>query len=273
MNNLFKKAEKKQGKLRLAIFGPSGAGKTYSALRIASGMGGKIAVIDTERGSASKYASIFKFDTAMPEKPTVESFCEYINGASGNYDILITDSLSHAWTELLEEIDHIAKAKYRGNTWSAWSEGGPIQRKLINTILNFPGHIIATMRSKTEWQTEKDEKTGKSRPVRIGLTPEQGKGIEYEFDMLIEINPDHIATVLKDRTSKYQDKILDKPGEEFGKSLIDWLNEGVSVDTVRKQLEKAKTMEDLKVLWSSYPEFHSEIKDLFTKKKEDIKNG
>lgn len=219
---MFKKASKKGSKLRLALFGVSGSGKTFSALRIASGLGQKIAVIDTERGSASKYADRFSFDVAECEKPTINNLKMIINQAKG-YDVLIIDSLSHAWMELLQEVEQIAKARYGGNTWSAWSEGTPKQQGFIDSILNFPGHIIATMRVETNWTTMTNEK-GKIVPVRIGEAPKQGKGMEYEFDMLIQLSQDHIAQVLKDRTGKYQDELIEKPGEEFGKELALWLD-------------------------------------------------
>lgn len=219
---MFKKASKKGSKLRLALFGVSGSGKTFSALRIASGLGQKIAVIDTERGSASKYADRFSFDVAECEKPTINNLKMIINQAKG-YDVLIIDSLSHAWMELLQEVEQIAKARYGGNTWSAWSEGTPKQQGFIDSILNFPGHVIATMRVETNWTTMTNEK-GKIVPVRIGEAPKQGKGMEYEFDMLIQLSQDHIAQVLKDRTGKYQDELIEKPGEEFGKELALWLD-------------------------------------------------
>jgi hypothetical protein len=138
---------------------------------------------------------------------------------------LIIDSLSHAWQKLLEEVDKSGKTKFKGNSWAAWKEGTPKQKKLVDAILSFDGHVIVTMRSKTEWQTGIDQ-DGKKNIKRIGLAPEQGKGIEYEFDLLLEISTDHIAEVIKDRTSKFQDKIIEKPGVEFGKELIDWLNTG-----------------------------------------------
>jgi hypothetical protein len=223
----FKTAVKSQAKLRAALFGPSGAGKTFSALAIASGMGSRIALIDSERSSASKYADRFAFDTRDLEEKNIDEYVAAIAeaGAAG-YEVLIIDSLSHAWQELLADIDALAKAKYKGNTWSAWSEGTPKQHKLVDAILSYPGHVLATMRSKTEWETVKDERTGKSAPVRVGLAPEQGKGIEYEFDLLLELSTEHIANVIKDRTGKFQDKLIDKPGREFGKQLVDWLNEG-----------------------------------------------
>jgi hypothetical protein len=223
----FKKATKEQSKLRLAIFGPSGSGKTFTSLRLAGGLGGSVAVIDTERGSASKYADRFEFDVLELPKRDIDTYCQAISlaGRSG-YEVLVIDSLTHAWHELLDEVDKLAQGKYRGNTWSAWSEGTPKQRRLVDALLNFNGHIIATMRTKTEW-TVQDAGNGKTRPVRVGLAPEQGKGIEYEFDLLMELSPEHIANVIKDRTDKFQDRIIDKPGEDLGKELAAWLKEGI----------------------------------------------
>lgn len=220
----FKKATKEQARLRLALFGPSGSGKTFTALRLATGMGGSIAVIDTERGSASKYADRFAFDVLELPTFTIEVYCEAIRAAAG-YNVLIIDSLTHGWRQLVEEMDKLANGKYRGNTWSAWSEGTPKQRRLVDALLGFDGHIIATMRTRTEWTVTKDDR-GRSTPQRVGLAPEQGKGIEYEFDLLMEISPDHIANVIKDRTGRFQDKIIDKPGEDFGRELAEWLKDG-----------------------------------------------
>ena len=221
----FTKATKQKAKLRCALFGPSGAGKTYTALRIATGMGGKIAVIDTEHGSASKYADRFNFDVAeMGEAKDIDALCGLLEAAKG-YGVVVIDSLTHSWQELLEEIDKLAKTKYRGNTWSAWSDGTPKQKRLVRAILDCPAHVIATIRSKTAWEQEKTD-NGKAKPVRVGLAPEQGKGIEYEFDMLLEMSSNHIASVIKDRTGKFQDDIIEKPGEDFGRALVAWLNDG-----------------------------------------------
>jgi hypothetical protein len=221
----FKKATKAAAKLRAAFFGPSGAGKTFSALRVATGLGGPIAVIDTEHGSASKYSDRFAFDVLDLEDQSIEGYVSAIAmAAEGGYRVLVIDSLSHGWQDLTAEVEKLAKAKYHGNTWSAWSEGTPLQRRLVNAILGFPGHIIATMRSKTEWTTV--DSNGKKKPQRVGLAPEQGKGIEYEFDLLVEISVEHIGQVIKDRTGKFQDKLIDKPGEQFGQQLAAWLADG-----------------------------------------------
>jgi hypothetical protein len=232
----FKKATKAAAKLRAAVFGPSGAGKTFTSLRIATGLaaGGSIAVIDTERGSASKYADRFSFDVLELADQSIDGYVDAIKqAAAAGYEVLVIDSLSHGWQTLLEEVEKLAKAKYRGNTWSAWSEGTPIQRKLVQAILGYPGHVIGTMRSKTEWTTV--DNNGKKTPQRVGLAPEQGKGVEYEFDLLVEISTEHIANVIKDRTGKFQDKLIDKPGEEFGQQLAAWLSDGLPSPVVSAQ--------------------------------------
>jgi len=223
---VFAPATKEQARLRLAIFGPSGSGKTFTSLRLATGLGGKVAFIDTERGSASKYADRFMFDVLELEDKDINTYCTAIAAAeSAHYDVLIIDSLTHAWHELLDEVEKLARAKYSGNTWSAWSEGTPKQRLLVDAILSFDGHVIATMRTKTEWTITQDSK-GRNKPTRVGLAPEQGKGIEYEFDLLMELTTDHIGSVIKDRTGRYQDKVISEPGEDLGEALAAWLADG-----------------------------------------------
>jgi hypothetical protein len=189
-------------------------------------MGKKIALIDSERGSASKYADRFDFDVVDLVKKTVDEYCNFIDeAAAAGYEVLVIDSLTHAWQTLNEEVEKIANARYRGNFWAAWNEGTPMQRRLVNSLLSYPGHIIATMRSKTEWKTSSED--NKSKITYIGLAPEQGKGIEYEFDILFQISIEHLATILKDRTGKFQSRIIEKPDKSFGEELVAWLNEGV----------------------------------------------
>lgn len=227
MSMQFRKAEKKRQKLRLGLFGVSGSGKTMSSLRIAAGLGKKIAVIDSEGGSSELYSDRYTFDV-LPlgsHQLTPDSYVDAMElAASEGYEVVVIDSFSHAWFALREEVDRIAKAKYRGNTWSAWSEGNPMQRRLTETILRYPCHLIATMRSATEWTIE--DNNGKKNPVRVGTSPEQGKGIEFEFTMLLEVTPEHFGRFIKDRTGKFQDRIIEKPDEILGQQLVEWLNTG-----------------------------------------------
>lgn len=230
METTFKPASKSQSKLRAAIYGPSGSGKTFTALSIAKGIGGKIAVIDTEYGSASKYADRFTFDTINLKVPTVENYQELIVAAGKlGYSVCVIDSMSHGWQELLDEMEKLTKSqKYAGNSFRAWGEITPKQRDFVQTILACPCHLIATMRSKTEWAMQTNDR-GKQQPVRIGLAPEQGKGIEYEFDLLMVLSSDHFGTIEKDRTGHYQDRVIEKPGEMFGQELAAWLSDGKAV--------------------------------------------
>ena len=256
----FKKATKKQAKLRLALFGVSGSGKTYSALRLAKGLGGSIAVIDTENHTACKYSDRFDFDVCECEKASINNIVNLLNEAS-EYDVLIIDSLTHAWDELLEEVNRIAKTKFGGNSWSAWSEGTPKQRAFIKALLDFKGHLIVTMRSETSWEVTENDK-GKKVPVRIGTAPKQGKSIEYEFDMLMQLSQDHSALVLKDRTGKYQDECIDLINEELGKQLGEWLSDGEVVKEEKtltdsdveifKQMSDIKDMEELATFFKSH---------------------
>jgi hypothetical protein len=246
----FIKAEKSKAKLRMAIFGTAGSGKTFTALRVASGiakaLNSRIAVIDTERGSASKYADRFDFDTLELTPAKIENYTSaFADAEKAGYKVLVIDSMSHGWQELLEEIEALAKQRYNGNTFRAWGEGTPKQREFIDAMLAFNGHIIATMRAKTDYIISDDGK-GKMKPQRVGLAPEQGKGIEYEFDLLAEINAEHYATIIKDRTGKYQDKGIDKPGEEFGAELVAWLNSGAEIIEKPKAEEEPKKPEPQK---------------------------
>ena len=226
----FHPAQVRQTKLRLALFGPSGSGKTCSALRMAAGIAGergRVAVIDTEFGRAAKYGREFTFDHANLEDPKLPAYVDALHvAAERHYDVTIIDSLSHGWQELLEQVDRSAMGKFRGNKWAAWSEGTPMQKALVNAIVQHPGHLIATMRSATAWEVQADE-NGRKVPVRLGLKPEQRAGIEYEFDLLLELNTDHVATVIKDGTgvAALQDEAIQFPDENLGRRLKAWLED------------------------------------------------
>lgn len=244
----FIKATKQQAKLRAALYGPSGAGKTYSMLRILRGMsqqsGAKIAVIDSERGSASKYADRFEFDSCELNGRSIDDYIEAIESAArAGYGLLGIDSVSHAWQELLEQVEGATQGKFRGNKWAAWSEGTPKYKRLIDAILSYPGHIVVTMRSKTAWEVTEDN--GRKAYQRIGLSPEMRQGAEYEWDMLIQINTNHSAFVEKDRTGKFQDKEYKVLDESFGGELATWLNVGgTALDTIKERCTVAGITEN-----------------------------
>jgi len=233
----FKAANKKQQKLRLAITGLAGSGKTYTALRIATGMGKKIAVIDSEHSSSELYANRFKFDICSLSSFEIEEYVDAIESAGkSSYDVIIIDSLSHAWEKLLERVDKIADQRYKGNTFRAWSEGSELQKKLVESILLSPCHVIVTIRTKAEYAVDSD--SGKTKITKLGTAPKQREGFEYELSLVMELSQKHIGFISKDRTGKFQDKYIELPGEDFGKQLIAWLNEGAAPPTQQSTLKQ-----------------------------------
>jgi hypothetical protein len=238
----FQKAERKKAKLRLALMGPSGSGKTYSALLIAQGIGGKIAMIDTERGSGELYADLCDYDVAPITPPfTPQKYNQLIIDAEkAGYDVLIIDSLSHAWAGeggMLDMHDKATKASRSGNSYTAWAEVTPHHTKLVNTILQSGMHVIFTLRTKTAYELQEDGK-GKKKPVKIGLAPVFRDGIEYESTLALDIAIDgHIATASKDRTSMFDGQYF-VPSVETGKQLIEWLESGKETVKIEPQADK-----------------------------------
>jgi hypothetical protein len=226
----FTRATKKRSKLRLALTGPSGSGKTYSALRLAKGIGGRIAVIDTESGSASLYADLFDFDVMELSKPfTPEKYTAAIKEATAaGYDVLIIDSLTHAWAGeggVLESVDDAASRIE--NKFAAWGPATKRQNHFIGSILDAEIHIIATMRSKMEYALENNAK-GKAVPKKIGMAPVQRDGVEYEFATVLDVGMDHFAgvgLVGKDRTGIFEGRDREQLTEEDGRRILAWLTE------------------------------------------------
>lgn len=211
---MFKKATKSLIKIRLAISGPSGSGKTYSSLAIATHLGKSIAVIDTEHGSASRYADLFNFDCCELDDHHPAKYVEAIKQAeSMGYEVIVIDSLSHAWFKELE---------LAGNNFNNWSKVRPIERKLIEAIIGSKSHIIATMRSKTDYAQETGQ-NGKTTIKKLGTAPIQTSGIEYEFDLAGDMDTQHILTITKSRCPALTDKTFLNPGKEVADALINWI--------------------------------------------------
>ena len=255
----FQKAQKKKSKLRLALTGPAGSGKTWGALQIAKGLGGTVAVIDTEHGSASLYEHLVDFDVLELQAPySPERFIEAIDAAEkAGYDTLIIDSSTHEWSGqggCLEINEEIAKSKFRGNTWSAWNETSARHRKFVDRILQSKMHVITTIRSKTE-TAQQESITGKKQVVKLGMKAEQRDGLEYEFGLVLDIIHDgHFATASKDRTGLFVDKDPKPITPETGKTLLNWLESGAeptpepSIDYA-SMIEEAGSVIELTSIW------------------------
>ena len=224
----FAPAVKTASRLRLALIGPAGSGKTYTALAVASELGDRVAVLDTEHGSASKYADLWSFDAVNLDPPyEPERYVALIDdAASAGYDVLIIDSLSHAWTGsggVLEIVDDVAaKSRGGGGNFAAWREATPRHRSLIEAIVAAPIHIIATMRSKVRYAMDKDEH-GKTAVVALGVEAVQREGTEYEFDVVGMFSQDVTLNVIKSRCPALAGRQFPQPGVEFVDVLREWL--------------------------------------------------
>lgn len=234
----FQKATKKSARLRMALIGVAGAGKTYTALSIAKNLGERVAVIDTERGSASKYSSEFEFDVLELDSYSPKTYMEAIEAAEeAGYDVLIIDSLSHAWAGkngALEMVDRGAKRSQSGNNFGAWRDVTPLHNAMVDTIISSRLHIIATMRAKTEYVQERDPKSGKTTVRKVGMAPVQRDGLEYEFDVVADLDPDNNLIVGKTRCPQLSGVVVNKAGREIARTLKNWLTDGTPVEQVEK---------------------------------------
>lgn len=289
---MFEQVTRKKAKLRLALTGVSGGGKTLGALYIAYGMTGdwsKVALIDTEHERARFYADRSDLGTgsflyapfAPPYSP--DRYKQLVQEAAelvGPDGVVIVDSLSHAWNNeggVLDIKDRIAGQQGK-NSYTAWSEAGKYQNDLINTILAVDCHTIVTMRAKTEYAMQENDR-GKMAPVKIGLAPVQREDTEYEFDIVLNIDRNHIATASKDTT------FLDKFGQvitpELGVQLKNWLSDGVEPERCEVcgkviTAKKSKTVEQ--IITASVKALNKKCcydcyAKEFRKKKEEENNG
>lgn len=221
----FVKAKKEKIWTKILLGGSSGSGKTYSALRLATGLakkcGSGIAAIDTEAGRIRYYANEFDFsDMQLTEPFTPEKYIEAINDAvDSGFKVLIIDSISHEWNYCVDIHD-----KMPGNSWTNWSKVTPRHDAFMEKILQAPIHIIATVRGKDEYVLE--EKNGKQTPKKVGLGFKQRDGVEYNYTATFNIAQDtHIAEATKDNTHIFEGR-YEVLTEKDGEALYDWANAG-----------------------------------------------
>jgi len=231
----FQKATKKQARLRMAFEGPSGSGKTYTALILATLLAetGRIAVIDTEHGSSAKYADLFSFDILELHTFHPQGYVDGIKAAEdAGYAVIVIDSLSHAWDGEggILELHEMATGASGGNSWAAWKDVTPIHRKLVEAMLQSSCHIIATMRGKTEYmQTEDGGKKKIVEKTMMGVV--QRPGMEYEFDIVADMDYMHNLTISKTRYPAIADTRVSKPNARWFEPIRAWLSDGALVIT------------------------------------------
>lgn len=235
---MFTRATKKKAKLRLALEGPAGFGKTYTALTLARELGKKTAFVDTEAGSASKYAHLFDFDVIELGPPfhpdrAVEAIDAAVEAA---YDTVVVDSLSHFWQGdggLLNIVNEIARTKYRGDSHRAWNEGGEIEQRLINAILRSPIHVIGAMRTKKDYV--RSEVDGKTKIRAAGTKTIQREEFDFEFDLVGRFDVPTVLTILKSRCDTLPpETVIDKPGVDLAAALRSWLEDGADNEQIEK---------------------------------------
>lgn len=225
----FTPATKEEATARIALTGPSGSGKTYTALTIASTLGKKVAVVDTERGSASKYADEFSFSKLNLQSFEPTTLCQALAAAGAHgFDVVIVDSLTHFWSGtggMLEQVDNAAKRSYGGNSFGGWKEARPKERQMIDALVSYPGHVIVTMRSRTDYVIEENDR-GRKVPRKVGLKPEQREGIEYEFDIVGDLDHENTLVITKSRARTIANRVIQRPGVDFAEEIAAWLSAG-----------------------------------------------
>lgn len=245
----FSKATKTNSRLRLAIDGPAGSGKTYSSLQIAKLLGGRTCLIDSEHGSSKHYAHLFDFDRGDLESHSILSYLEAIQAAAAaGYEVLIVDSLSHVWNGqggALEQVDRAGGSKFS----NGWKTVTPLLQRLIDLLLSYPGHVICTMRTKTAYEVVTEN--GRAVPKKIGLAPVMRDGVEYEFGIVIDVDHAGSLSITKSRCESLSGVLARSDIPAIVKKLKAWLGEGAPVsprEALAERIKFATTQGDLDAL-------------------------
>ena len=225
---VFEPAVKAALKGRVALVGPSGSGKTWTSLVTASALaqGGKIAVIDTNRRQSLHYADLWNFDVAHMRTFHPDNLTAALGDCSG-YDVAIVDTWSSFWagTEgMLEQVDLASEGRAGSTFNNGWKTMRPVELRMMEAMMSFPGHLIVTIRTKTEWLVGNVD--GKAKPVKVGTKPEQRENLEYEFDLVANMDMENTLSVVKSHCPPLHNLVTAKPTEEFGFTFLQWLNNG-----------------------------------------------
>jgi len=260
-----RQSERKQAKIKLAIQGCAGSGKTYSSLLLAFGITNnwsKIAVIDSENGSADLYAHLGQYNVLnLNNNYSPENYIEAIAICEkADIEVIIIDSLSQSWDFLLQ-----CHSEMVGNSFTNWGKITPRQNAFIQKILQSKCHIICTMRTKQDYVLS--ERNGKMVPEKVGLKAIMREGIDYEFTIVFDIDMKHIANISKDRTGLFMGKPEFTISSVTGKRILDWCNSGVSIESVKNDISKAKTIEELNSIYHQHPDWYPLLTTDFLNKK------
>ena len=264
------KAQRRKVKLKCLLAGPAGAGKTYSALLLAYGLTNRwdtIAILDSENSSAHFYSALGPYNVVSITAPfTPEKYSQAIaHCVEEKMEVIIVDSMTHMWTCLLE-----IHSSMPGNSFTNWSKITPRYDSFTQKMLQCPAHVISTTRTKQDYILA--EREGKIVPQKVGLKAIQRDGIEYDYDLVFDIDIHHNASSSKDRTGLF---INAKPFvliSDTGITLKNWCNSGIELtpDEVIKRIQDCKTVKDLINLYEFTPQFNDVLKPEFEKRKHAI---
>ena len=245
---MLRQASRKKAKIRLGLSAMSGGGKTYSALLIAKGLAHgdfkKVAVIDTENGSADLYSHLGAYNVFTLKAPfTPEKYVEAIKICeTANMEVIIVDSITHEW-DGVGGILNIADSM-TGNSYTNWAKITPRHNAFIQSILQSDCHMITTVRRKQDYEMTTNS-NGKLVPQKVGLKEVTREGFEYELTVNLELDTKHNASCSKDRTGLFVGKPDFVPTEETGKSLLEWCESGIDEISNEDMLKSCTTLEQL----------------------------
>lgn len=266
-----RKSERKKAKMKLALQGSSGSGKTYSSLMIAKGLTKnnleKVAIIDTENGSSDLYAHLGNYNVLSMQPPySPERYIEALQVCeNAEMEVIIIDSISHCWEYLLD-----VHSNMPGNSFTNWGKITPRQNAFVNKILQSNAHIIATMRVKQDYVL--NQKNGKTVPEKVGLKAIQRNDLDYEFTIVFDVDIAHQVKASKDRTGLFIDKPEFVINASTGKKILAWCNEGSdsNLQKIEQEINACETLEGLRHVYSKYPKIQDIIKSLVIKKKQQL---
>ncbi len=267
-------AQRSQVKLRIGLSGPSGYGKTYSALLLAHGITNdwkKIAVIDTENNSASLYSHLGDYYVVSLNEPydpqryiTAINLCE-----DAGIEVIIVDSISHEWSgkggclEMHEKL---------GGRFQDWARVTPQHNAFIDALLQSKSHIITTTRRKVDYSLDRDM-NGKTKVMKLGTKEITREGFEYELTVNLElINDNHLVKASKDRTGLFMDRPEFVINQSTGKKLKEWCMEGVSLEQTIKEIKICETIDGLKHIYAKYPGLQKGLYPLILERKKTIES-
>ena len=270
-----RQSERKNAKIKMALQGPAGSGKTYSALLLAKGLTNddfsKVAVIDTENGSADLYAHLGQYNVLSMSPPfTPESYIKAIEMCEkAEMEVIILDSISHSWDELLD-----FHSKLSGNSFTNWAKVTPRQKAFTDKILQTKAHVIATMRTKQDYVLQ--QKDGKYIPEKVGLKAVQRDGLDYEFTLVFDVDIKHFVVSSKDRTGLFMGRPNFMINSGTGKRILEWCNEGtvipetvdVTEEELQQKIESCDNVTELSKLYSEHPKFQESLLPTFKEKKD-----